>query len=318
VSPAFPPGEWEPSFQEALELLERRPDTVFFSATQSSERWPRPIYPLDELGTLVAPLGITDVYATSLGVALGLLGLDKHPGAARLENVVPTPRVPKLRVYAEVEADTRAAPALLQAVGERATALFTSSERALAAAPKAVAIAPAVATGKFAFRARARRRPFQLLFAGAGDGLGVVLDAVNRLDGEQFLLHVVGPYEERLQHPSGVRAVLHPSPAPEDLRELCWECDAVIAAGGPSPHVTVALASGCALIGTGAPALEPESHFLEAREPDAIAAAIRRLEGDRNLRDHLAEQGAARVREALGAGAVVDVKLEGMRLTPER
>jgi glycosyltransferase involved in cell wall biosynthesis len=318
VSHAFPPDEWEPSFQEAIELLERRPDTVFFSAADSSERWPRPIYPVAELGALVGPLGITDVYATSLGTAVGVLGLEKHPSVARLQNVVSAPKAPGLRVYAEVEADTRADPALLKAVAERAATVFTSSERALAAAPKAVAVPRSVATDMFAFRSRARRRPFQLLFAGAGDGLGIVLDAITQLDADQFLLHVVGPYEERLQHRPELRAVVHASPAPADLRALCWECDAVIAAGGPSLHVTAALASGCALIGTGVPGLEPQSHFAEAREPDAIAAAIRRLEGDRNLRDRLAEQGAARVRETLGPGAVVDIKLEGMRLTPER
>jgi hypothetical protein len=318
VGRAFPPSESEPAFEEAAALLERRPDTVFFSENHSTESWPRPIYPLAELPDLIGPLGVTDVYATSLATAVRLVGLEKHPDAARLPDVAGAQlRVPRLRVHAEIEADARVSPALLKAVGGRAATTFTNSERMLAAAPKTVLVGRSVATDWYAFRARARRRPFQLLFAGAADGLDMALDAASRLDGDRFVLHVYGPYEDRLQRFPGLRAVIHASPTAEELRTLFWECHAVISAGSPSSHTAAAVASGSALVGTGMGVLEPGSQFLEACEPELIAAAVRRLEDDHDLRDRVAEQGAARVRAGLGAGAVLDAKLAAMQLVPE-
>lgn len=300
VAPVFPPDAPE----EAAALLERRPGTVFFSVGRSAERWPRPVYPLAELPALIAPLGITDVYATSLALGVRLLGLEKHPGAARLPEVA-APKLSGQRVH--VEADVTADPALLKAVAERAATVFSEQT-----APNVVTVARSVATGRYAFRRRPHRRPFQLLYAGRADGLASMLDAVSRLDGERFLLHVAGPHEERLQRHPG-RVVLHAESEPK----VCWECDAVVAAGAPAPEALEALASGCALVGTGADVLEPDVHFLDARDPDAIAAALLRLEGDRALRDRLAKQGAERVRETLGAEAVLDAKLARMQLAPD-
>jgi hypothetical protein len=64
--------------------------------------------------------------------------------------------------------------------------------------------------------------------------------------------------------------------------------------------------------------VEPDVHYLEfpVRDADALAATLQRLEADRDLRDALAERGAARVRERGNVRRVVDVKLAAMGLAP--
>ena len=49
-------------YHEAAELLERRPDTVFFSAARTGESWDRPGLPAERLRAARRRAGVTDAY----------------------------------------------------------------------------------------------------------------------------------------------------------------------------------------------------------------------------------------------------------------
>jgi glycosyltransferase involved in cell wall biosynthesis len=94
--------------------------------------------------------------------------------------------------------------------------------------------------------------------------------------------------------------------------------------GFPTTTAADALATGCALVHSNPRAdhrvLEPGTHYLEIpeRDSEALAAAVRRLAGDRPLRDELASRGADRIRTAMDVDAVLQVKLAAMGLAAAR
>jgi glycosyltransferase involved in cell wall biosynthesis len=334
-------------YHEAAELLERRPDTVFFAARPTREPWPRPVHPLHQFPRLAGALGVTDVYAVFLNLTAGLLGLQDHPGAATCANMLPDREIApalaahKIRLHTTIYPGgglvAGTDPGLLRAVGKRAATVFTNTAEALAAIPGAIRVAGVMATGFYAFRERERRRPFRLVFAADArprKGLDTALAALAQLD-ERFHLHVVGPHAP-VAHD---RITFHGVLKPHELRSVYWGCDAFVSPvrpegpdglpgeaglvdGFPTTTACEALASGCALVSANPRGehwvLEPEEHFIEFPVGDAVAlaGAVRRLEADRDLRDALARAGAARIRELMDVQNVVAAKLEAMGLAP--
>ena len=135
------------------------------------------------------------------------------------------------------------------------------------------------------------------------------------------------------------RLTFHGVLKPAELRDVYWQCDAFVSPvrpegldgmpgevglvdGFPTTTACEALASGCALVSSNPRSehwiVEPDVHFVEfpVQDADALAAAMRRLEADRDLRDALAERGAARIRERMNVRRVVDIKLAAMDLAP--
>jgi glycosyltransferase involved in cell wall biosynthesis len=324
---------------EAAAFLERRPDTVFFSHTTTHERWPRPIYPVNQFARLAGDLGITDVHTMSLNLAVGLLGLEKHPGAAGMAPIPGSAKAGRgiryhTTLYPGGGLTPGTDPELLRAVAGRSATVFTNAGEVLNAVPDAIRTAAPVATGFYELRPRPRREAFHLAVAGtrARMGIDTALEAFAHLD-ERFHLHVVGPHEGA----SGGRLTFHGVLNRTELRALYWECDAFVSptrrAGqdGPRDEIGVidafptssaaeALATGCALVSSNPRGdewiLAPETDFLAvpARDAGALAEALRRLADDRDLRDTLAARGAARIREVTDVDRVVDAKLAAMGL----
>ncbi len=338
-------------YHEAAELLERRPDTVFFSMARTGEPWPRPVYPLSDFARLSEELGVTDVYMVFLNFAVSVLGLRDHPGTATCGGIPPDMGVSRvlaergIRVHMTMYPGgglvTDTDPELMRAVADRCTTVFTNTAEAVTAVPKAIRIAGPMATDLYAFRPRERRTPFRFVFAAdhrPRKGLDTALAALAALD-ERFHLHVVGPHEPFVRHLPSDRLTYHGVLKPEDLRGVYWACDAFVSPvrpegpdgqpgevglvdGFPTTTACEALASGCALVSSNPRGehwiVEPDVHFVEfpVQDAEALAAALRRLEADRDLRDRLAEQGAARIREVMDVRRVVDAKLRAMELVP--
>jgi glycosyltransferase involved in cell wall biosynthesis len=299
----FPPARHD----EAAGLLERRPDTVFFTIVRTGRPWPRPVYPLSDFGRLADELEITDVAVASADVAAGVLGLRDRRGARDLGRVLAGRGI---RVHVTLHRGSD--PKLLHAVADRCATVFADTDEAAAAVPQAIRIAVPVDTDFYAFRPRERGAPFRFVVAADQEGPAryTALEACARL-GERFHLHVVGPHEDH-QHE---RVTLHGSLDPADLRGLFWACDAFVA-DAVTATACEALASGCALVAA------HDEHGIEdvvevgEQDADALVDALRRLEADRDLRDRLAERGAARVREVMDVRRVVDAKLRAMDLAP--
>jgi glycosyltransferase involved in cell wall biosynthesis len=338
-------------YHEAAELLDRRPDTVFFSMARTGELWPRPVYPLSDFGRLADELGVTDVYMVFLNFAVSVLGLHGHPGTATCGGIPPDMGVSRIleengiRVHMTMYPGgglvTDTDPELMRAVAERCTTVFTNTAEAVAAVPEAIRIAGPMATDLYAFRERKRSKPFRFVFAAdhrPRKGLDTALAALAQLD-ERFHMHVVGPHEQFVRHVPPDRLTYHGFLKPADLRGVYWACDAFVSPvrpegpdgqpgevglvdGFPTTTACEALASGCALVSSNPRSehwiVEPDQHFIEfpVQDADALADALRRLEADRDLRDRLAEQGAARIREVMDVRRVVDAKLRAMELVP--
>jgi hypothetical protein len=319
-------------YHEAAELVARRPDTAFFTMVRTGEPWPRPVYPLSDFARLADELQITDVYLVSLNVAVSVLGMHDHPGAATCGGIPRDLGVNRilaergirvhLTMYPGGGLGAGTGPELLRAVAERCATVFTSAAEAVAAVPEAPRIAEPVATDFYGFRPREPGSPFRFVVdadRAAANAFGIALAALAQLD-KRFHLHVIGQQEELVrQFPPG-RLTVHGALAPADLRGLYWACDAFVD-GFPTTTACEALASGCALVSSnpgGHWLVEPDAHFLEfpVQDADALAERLRRLEADRDLRDQLAVRGAERVREAMNVRGVVDAKLRAMELAP--
>jgi glycosyltransferase involved in cell wall biosynthesis len=152
---------------------------------------------------------------------------------------------------------------------------------------------------------------------------------------ERFVLDVAGPNERYLHGVPRDRITLHGLLEPSQLRELYWSADVFVSPvrpegpdgppaelglidGFPTTTACESLASGCALISANPRGeewvLAPGEHYLQIPVQDhvALAEALDRLERDRDLRDRLAEQGAARVREMMDVHETARLKLEAM------
>jgi glycosyltransferase involved in cell wall biosynthesis len=338
-------------YHEFSELLALAPDTVFFSANRTGEDWPRPVYPLGEFAELAPELGVTDAYAVFLNFTVSLLGLQRHPGAASCGGIPPdfgvagALRDHGIRLHATLYPGgglvTDTDPELLRAVADRCATVFTNTAEVVDAVPQAVRIAGPMATEFYAFRERERRDTFHVVFA-ADDrprkGLDTALAALELLD-ERFHLHVVGPHERYLHGIPADRVTAHGFLKPAELRGVYWGCDAFVSPvriegpggrpgeiglvdGFPTSTACDALSSGCALV-TSNPRDEhwivrPDEHYLEfpVQDHQALAAALQRLEADRDLRDALARRGSARIHEVMNVGRVAAAKLQAMGREP--
>lgn len=333
-------------WHEAKAMLELLPDTVFFSLHETGESWPVTVRPLAAFPAVAAELGITDVYSVFLNFAVGLLGLEGHPGTDKCAGIAPgiaiTPELWNLGIrfhttlypggglVADID------PELLRAVATRADTVFTNATEVVSAVPDAVRIAGSIANEFYAFRGRPHRegQPFRIVFA-ADDrprkGLDTALAAFQLLDA-RFVLDIAGPNERYLEGIPRDRITLHGFLEPEKLRELYWSADAFVSPvrpegpdgppeelglidGFPTTTASEALASGCALVSSNPRGdhwvLAAGEHYLEIPVQDhvALAAALDQLERDRALRDRLAQQGASRVREMMDVQETTRLKL---------
>jgi glycosyltransferase involved in cell wall biosynthesis len=336
-------------WHEAKAMLELAPDTAFFSLHETGQSWPVTVHPLEAFPTVAAELGITDVYSVFLNFAVGLLGLEGHPGTEKCAGIASgiaiTPELWNLGIrfhttlypggglVADID------PELLRAVATRSETVFTNATEVVSAVPDAVRIAGSIATEFYAFRGRPRRedRPFRVVFA-ADDrprkGLDTALAAFQLLDA-RFVLDIAGPNERYLDGIPRNRITLHGFLEPAQLRELYWSADAFVSPvrpegpdgpveelglidGFPTTTASEALASGCALISSNPRGdqwvLTAGEHYLEIPVQDhvALAGALDQLERDRELRDRLAERGASRVREMMDVYETARLKLQVM------
>lgn len=334
-------------WHEARAMLELVPEMVFFSGVRTGESWARPVYPLADFPTLAEELGITDVYCVFLNFAVSLLGLQGHPGAATCggipvdRGIGPVLQDRDIRFHTTLYPGgglvTDTDPELLRAVAARSETVFTNTAEVVTAVPEAIRIAGPMATDFYDFRQRPRQRPFRFVFAADNrprKGLDTALAALAQLD-DRFHLHIAGPNERYLQGIPRDRITFHGILEQAKLRELYWAADAFVSPvrpegpdgqpgevglvdGFPTSTACEALASGCALISSNPRGedwiVTAGEHYIEVPMQDAgaLAEALDRLERDRDLRDAVAERGAARIREVMEVHKVARAKLAAM------
>jgi glycosyltransferase involved in cell wall biosynthesis len=336
-------------FNEASEILRRRPDTVFFSHQRTPETFERVVHPLSDFNAVAAELGITDVHAVFINFVTGLLGLDDDPRARTVGHVMrgvsilDTIRALDLRFHATLYPGGGLMPttdrSLIEEIAGRCATVFSNTAEILDAVPGAVRAPVPMETGFYAFRERSGGSPLQLVFA-ADDkprkGLDTALAALELL-GPDVRLHVVGPHDRAREETRDERVAFYGWLQPAELREIYWAGDIFISPvraegqdappgergvvdGFPTTAASEALCSGLALISSNPRnedwLLRAGEHYeqVPVADPGALAEAIRRLAADPAERARLARDGAARLREVGGASAVVAAKLAAMGL----
>jgi glycosyltransferase involved in cell wall biosynthesis len=334
-------------WHEAKAMRELLPDMAFFSGQPTGQSWPVPVHALAEFPAIAGELGITDVYCVFLNFTVSLLGLQGHPGTATCAGIPPDMGIaPALwnrgvrlhtTLYPGGGLVSAADPELLRLVAARSETVFTNTAEVVAAIPEAIRIAGPMGTAVYEYRPRPRGRPFRLVFA-ADDrprkGLDTALAAFALLD-DRFHLDIAGPNERYLEGIPQDRITLHGILEQAKLRDLYWAADAFVSPvrpegtdgppeelglvdGFPTSTACEALASGCALISANPRGedwiVRDGEHYLEIPVQDhvALAEALDLLERDRDLRDRLAEHGAARVREVMDASKVARAKVQAM------
>jgi glycosyltransferase involved in cell wall biosynthesis len=334
-------------FNEAVEVLRRRPDTVFFSQHRTPEQFNRAVHPLSDFNHLAAEFGITDVHAVFVNFVVGLLGLDGDPRARTVGEVVrgvsilSTLRENHIRFHGTLYPggglvpDT--APTLLREIAARSATVFSNTAEILDAVPEAVRVPVPMETEFYAFRDRQPGDILRLVFAAdrkPRKGLDTALAALALL-GPSVHLDIVGPHEREDAMPPD-RTTLHGWLPPDQLRDVYWDADVFISPvraeaaglpdeggvvdGFPTTAASEALASGLALISSNPRGedwlLRSGEHYLEVpvADPQALAAAITHLAEVPAERQRLARAGAERLREVGDVRAVVAAKLAAMGL----
>jgi glycosyltransferase involved in cell wall biosynthesis len=336
-------------FNEASEILRRRPDTVFFTQNRTPEAFHRAVYPLSDFNAVAAELGITDVHAVFINFVTGLLGLEGDPRARTVGHVVKdvslrdTLRELDLRFHATLYPGGGLMPAtdpsLIEDIASRCATVFSNTSEILDVLPGAVRVTVPMETEFYAFRPRPSGAPLRLVFA-ADDkprkGLDTALAALERLSGD-VRLDVVGPHEHRRDEVADERVAFYGWLKPPQLREIYWRGDIFISPvraegqdappgergvvdGFPTTAASEALCSGLALISSNPRGedwiLRAGEHYAEipVADPAALAETITRLAADPAERARLARDGAARLREIGDVRAVVAAKLAAMGL----
>jgi glycosyltransferase involved in cell wall biosynthesis len=336
-------------FNEASEILRRRPDTVFFTQHRTPEGFPRAVHPLSDFNAVAAELGITDVHAVFVNFVTGLLGLEKDPRARSVGHVVEgvsildTIRDLDLRFHATLYPGGGLMPttdrSLIEEIAARSATVFSNTAEILDALPGAVRAPVPMETEFYAFRERAPGTLLQLVFA-ADDkprkGLDTALAALELL-GPDVRLDVVGPHAHLRDEVADERVAFYGWLKPPELRAVYWRGDIFVSPvraeghdappgergvvdGFPTTAASEAVCSGLALISSNPRGedwlLRAGEHYEEVpvADPVALAEAIRRLAADPTKRARLARDGAARLREVGDARAVVAAKLSAMGL----
>jgi glycosyltransferase involved in cell wall biosynthesis len=323
---------------------------AFFSGEATGQSWPLPVHALADFPAVAAELGITDVYCVFLNFAVSLLGLRHHPGTDKCAGIPPDLGIAQVLWNRGIRFHTTLYPGgglvgdidpeLLRAVSARSETVFTNTSEVVSAVPEAIRIAGPMGTAFYEFRPRPRRQRFRVVFA-ADDrprkGLDTALAAFALLD-DRFHLDIAGPNERYLEGVPRDRITMHGILEQAKLRELYWSADAFVSPVRPEGHdgppeelglvdgfptstACEALASGCALISSNPRGedwiVTADEHYLEIPVQDhvVLASALDQLERDRDLRDRLAERGAARVREVMDVRKVARAKVEAMGFT---
>jgi glycosyltransferase involved in cell wall biosynthesis len=339
-------------YHEGLALLERRPDTLFFSTWEMTDPFPVPVQPIADFPRIALRAGITDVYAVFQLFLEGICGLgttgddghDPHPiqGPDLWEFL----RGEGIRVHGCVYpgggfVDTAEGYERVALLASRLDRLLTTIPSILERVPNATYVPPAVIDTRFyAYSADrwASTARIECLFAADSPprkGLDAALEAFGDLDG-RFHLEVVGPHQHRRDELPADRATFHGWQSPEALRDLHRRTHVFLSpvrveeAGPPGSHqgfvdgfpTTAALdamASGCLLVSAN-PArdhrvFEPGLHYIEC-EPDAgaIRDALEAVYADPAAARAVAERGAARARARMDIRDGVEAKLAAIGL----
>jgi glycosyltransferase involved in cell wall biosynthesis len=340
-------------YDEALALLDLRPDTLFFSLWEMTDHFPASVLPLADFPRQATAAGVTDVYAVFLDCAAGLLG-EPLGGADRGE---PPPWVPpsiasvleqnsmRLHVCMYPGGGLTRSPARLDQaarVAARSASVFSwvAECRDL---DNLVHVPPALANPRF--YAPVERdwsaEPLRVGFAGDGSprkGADTAIAAFELL-GDGFELHMVGPHEHRsaaLRRPD--RVTFHGWLNPERLRDVYGLCHVFVnpgrgepdALGGqmidgfPTLTAVSAMATGCLLVTTN-PRSEPSfftpdrTHIeLQDASPATLAAALVRVRDDRHAATLIAAEGQRVVREKLDVFQWTRPRLERIGLLDPR
>ena len=335
-------------YNEAVEILRRRPDTVFFSQHRTPERFQRAVYPLAAFAELAPELGITDVHAVFVNFVTGLLGLERDPLARTVGHVaagvsiLDALRRHGIRFHATLYPGGGLMPTtergLLREIAARSATVFSNTSEILDVIDGAVRASVPMATDFYAFRERVPGSSLRLVFAADSKprkGLDTALEALSRL-GPGVHMDVVTKNPPTITAPPGV-LTMHHWLSPEHLRDVYWGADVFVSPvrpegqdappgergvvdGFPTTAASEALCSGMALISSNPRGedwlLRSGEHYLEIpiADPQALAEAIVALANDPAERARLAWAGAERLREAGDVRAVVAAKLAAMGL----
>lgn len=336
---------------DALALHALRPDTVFFSLYPTTDSFPAPVLPLADFPRVAPRLGVTDVYGVFLEFMAGIVGLRRdvaQPSVIQGLDLSAVIRAHGMRTHAGLypgggftltEHGFAEARRLVAATDTTFTWVPEVIERVEGVTP----IAPAVIDTRF-YAATERdfaERPLHLLFvadARPRKGLAVALEAFARLGGEPLHLHVVGPHDPADAAALGLgpdRVTHHGWLEREQIRDLHRLChvflspvraedpgdptsDGGVTDGFPTSAAVEAMSSGLLLL-TGNPngdhrQLRPGTDHVELpSEPEAFAAAIRRVLAEPAEAAQVAAAGATRVRQRFDVerGAADRLRLMG-------
>lgn len=334
-------------YDEARELVRRRPDTVCFSLFELTDPFPAHVHLLADFPRLAPALGVTDVHVVFLNLAVSVLGLGAaaRPPVAGVREDLDLSGVLRrhgMRLHATVypgggltpDSD----PRVLRELAARARTVFITERWLRRHIPSAVDTEVPVDTTVYPLVARDSSARLRLVFAGDDrprKGLVTLLDAFERL-GDGFSLDIVGPHERHCSRLDS-RVTSHGWLDPHDLRAVYDRCDVFVSPatadtaqdgygdlgvvdGFPTTAARAAMLTGACLVASNPAAdhalVSPGEHYVEFPERDgaALARTLQELRRDPARVRAVAARGAARMRERVAVTAVVGAKLRGMGL----
>lgn len=338
-------------YHEAEAILDRLPETMFFSEWELTDPFPVPVYPLAEFPQLALRAGITDVYGVFLQFLAGLCGL--HPSGDSPPHVIEAPdlwrflRRARIRVHGSIYpgggfTNDDHGIAQARALAKRLTTTFSHVPEIIEAIPQVTAMPGAWTETRFYAYTRDRwehLRPLACLFAADAPprkGIDVVLRAFAALDPLDFHLHVVGPHQHRRAELPAELATFHGWCSPEELRRLHRRTHIFLSPvsieppgppgsfqgvidGFPTQAARDAMSSGCLLVSANPQAdhrvLLPGVHYVDcAPDGEMLRTSLRELVAETQRMRSIACAGSQRARECFDVRKGVAEKLWHMGL----
>ncbi|MHA6531894.1 glycosyltransferase [Paenibacillus sp. BAC0078] len=322
-------------YWENLNILEQRPDTLFFATVPNDDDFPAKVYPFSEFMKVAVSEGITDVYCVFLNLTLSLLGHCFLPDGSYMPGANPNLNIKTfleerhIRLHATLYPggglDPWTQKEFLTFAGQHCSTVFTNINEVIEAIPASIYYPVVINTDLYTFQQKKVEIPIQLTFCAFNairKGFPIMADAFNRLP-DDFHLNLIGDWEDHLERLTNKNYTFYGLLSPEKLKSVyerthiflnCSVPDRFALDGFPTTAAVDAMSTGSVLVTTNPRSdrfiLEEGRDYFEV-EPggDALYDRLIWIKNHFEAAMNVGKNGSDKIKSKFNAGQIVKSKL---------
>ncbi|AZK47586.1 glycosyltransferase family 4 protein [Paenibacillus lentus] len=326
-------------YWENIQFHTLRPDTLFFATEPYSDDFPAAVHPFSQFKDLAVSEEITDVYCVFLNMVLSLLGKCTLPDGTHMPGSNPYLDIQSFLVERQIKLHTtlypggglvqETRPEFLELVNNHCSTIFTNIEDILSKIDKSIYQPVVINTNFYNYIAKSWTCPIQLVFSAFNyprKGFPLLIDTFNRLDSDDFHLHIVGDWDNQLAQLTNQRFTFHGVMVPEQLKSLYQSCEVFINCstsdgmaldGFPTTAAVDAMSTGCLLVTTNPRndqlILQEGIDYLKINpDEDSLFHALCWIRDHVRKARHIATHGAKTIQSRFQMEQIVKEKLSHM------